>query len=1288
MKKNQKSMHWKIAADTGGTFTDCLAMDPDGNVHRAKVLSNGSLKATIKEKISDNHFTLTAEWLKQPLFKGFSLWKAGAPAARVRIEELNPKTGQMQFQEVPPFELAAGDSVEISAFEEAPVLAARLLTATALDQAFPPLQMRIGSTKGTNALLEEKGAPIALLVTKGFGDLLEIGDQRRPDLFALHIKKRKPLYRHVLEVNERLDASGKIEQALAEEEIRRLVKEVQELKVEAVAISLLHSYKNPAHEQQLKDALLKAGITFISASAELSPAIKYLHRTETAVVNAYLSPVIFNYTEEVQKGLSWSGNPGANHDGSGKSESDQRGADLKIMTSAGALVSAGFFQPKDSLLSGPAGGVVGAAQAARQQGEERVLTLDMGGTSTDVARYDGGFSFHYELQVGAARLQTKAVAIETVAAGGGSVCNTDGLKLMVGPESAGAFPGPACYGAGGPLTITDVNLLLGRIYPDRFNIPLHKQHAQQAWESLQQQLSPEEQVSDEEILSGLLQIANEKMAEAIRSISVRRGYDPKEYALMGFGGAGGQHVCAIASLLGMKKIIVPYDASILSARGISQAVLERTAMRQVLQPLQVVKNLNQLVETVAAEARQALLEEQINPADIDIKEQKVFLRFKGQDSTIEVEFSAESDVEAAFREKYSRLYGHWLEGREIELESVQVSASSRLQEEFFQKEESKIYRPEKILSHNCLVEGRWQQLPVYDWDTLSAGALIQGPALLLSSFTSVMVEPQWHLYIQADHSAVLHQQQSQQEKGTSITSEAVQLELFTNRFTGVAEEMGSLLERTAFSVNVKERLDFSCALMDPNGYLVTNAPHIPVHLGSLGVCTRLIKEAFPVRPGDVLITNHPAFGGSHLPDITMLSGVFDAEGSLLGYVANRAHHAEIGGTRPGSMPPDARNLNEEGVVIAPTYLIEEGAPRWERVEALLQEADCPSRSIAENIADLKAALAANEAGRVALQAMALQYGKEQVLHYMNALRQYAHRSLQTALQKFGYGTYSATELLDDGSPLKVKIEVQPERIVIDFAGSAGVHPGNLNVNPAIVNSVIMYSLRLLLSDPIPLNEGLLEGVEVRIPEGSMLNPDFHQPPEKCPAVVGGNTEISQRLTDLMLKAFGVAACSHGSMNNLLFGNEHFGYYETIGGGSGAGPGFAGADAVHQHMTNTRITDPEIMEFRYPVRLEAFRIRRGSGGAGKMPGGNGVYRQICFKEAVQLSVLTQHRKVAPYGADGGGEGAVGRQYILRVDGSREELQGIDGTDMFPGDAIVMETPGGGGWGASEEGSEQV
>ncbi|WP_017732473.1 hydantoinase B/oxoprolinase family protein [Nafulsella turpanensis] len=1278
MQKKQNPMHWKIAADTGGTFTDCLALDPDGNTHRAKVLSNGSLKATIKEKISETQYTLSAEWLRQPLFKGFSLWKAGAPAATVKIEALNPQSGRLTIQEKPSFNLKVGDTVEISAFEEAPVLAARLLTGTPLGQPFPPLQMRLGSTKGTNALLEGKGARIALLVTKGFGDLLLIGDQRRPKLFALNIQKRKPLGQHVLEVEERLNAAGEVEQALSADEINRLIGEVKALKVEAVAISLMHSYKNQQHEQQLKRALQDAGVTFISVSAELSPAIKYLHRTETAVVNAYLSPVIFKYTEEVQQGLSGSGQPGPGHPGSGRS-----GADFKIMTSAGALVSAAFFQPKDSLLSGPAGGVVGAAQAARQLGEEKVLTLDMGGTSTDVARYDQAFSFHYELQVGEARLQSKAVAIETVAAGGGSVCHTDGLKLMVGPESAGAYPGPACYGSGGPLTVTDVNLLLGHIYPGRFHIPLHQEKARRAFEQLKQELNSHGEVADEEIMAGLLQIANEKMAEAIRSISVRRGYDPKEYALMGFGGAGGQHVCAIAGLLGMQKVIVPYDASILSASGIHQAVIERTAMRQVLKPLLEVGNLDLLMKEVAAEARQALLLEKILEEEMEVKEQKIFLRFKGQDSSIEVEYGRGNNLQEAFKEKYRHLYGHWLDDKEIELESVQLTLASRSPEPFSPGEKMEAHRAETTQHHACWVGGGWQKVPVYEWDEQAAGATIAGPALLLSDFTSILVEPKWELQIYPDRSAVLEQQGTKEEDNTSITSEAVQLELFTNRFTGIAEEMGSLLERTAFSVNVKERLDFSCALMDPNGYLVTNAPHIPVHLGSLGVCTRLVKEQYAIRPGDVLITNHPAFGGSHLPDITMISGVFDAAENLLGYVANRAHHAEIGGTRPGSMPPDAKSLIEEGVVIPPTYLIKEGVPQWEVVERLLREAPYPSRAISENLADLKAALAANEAGRVALLSMAKQYGREEVLHYMQALCTYAHESLHKALKGFGYGNYSATELLDDGSPLKVAINIQPEGVEIDFAGSADVHPANLNVNPAIVNSVIMYSLRLLLDKEIPLNEGLMEGVQVNIPAGSMLNPDFQQPAEKCPAVVGGNTEISQRLTDLMLKAFGVSACSHGSMNNLLFGNEHFGYYETIGGGSGAGPGFKGADSVHQHMTNTRITDPEILEFRYPVQLEAFKIRKGSGGKGKWAGGNGIYRQIRFKEAVQLSVLTQHRQVAPYGADGGGEGAVGRQYILRANGSCEELQGIDGADMAAGDAVVMETPGGGGYGLPEK-----
>lgn len=1254
-------MNWQIAVDTGGTFTDCLATDPEGNIHRAKVLSSGSLKAFVLEKKSDHEYVIKADWLQKPIFKGFSARKSGTKQLW-KIRSLDVETSLLSLeQEGKMLPLKAGDDIEITAFEEAPVLAARLVTATPLDQSFPPLIMRLGSTRGTNALLEGKGAPIALLLTKGFKDLLLIGDQRRPDLFSLNIRKQPPLYQHVLEVSERLDSGGEVEEPLTEQEIKRVLEEVKKLGVEAVAISFMHSYLNSSHEQQLKEALLQAGIQFVSASAELSPAIKYLQRTETAVVNAYLSPVIFRYAREVQRGLS--------------------GAALKIMTSAGALVSADFFQPKDSLLSGPAGGVVGAAQEARFLGEERVLTLDMGGTSTDVARYDGAFNFQYEVQVGQARLQSKAVAIETVAAGGGSICQTDGLKLMVGPESAGAFPGPACYGAGGPITVTDVNLLLGKIYPGKFNIPLYKEHAQQAFEKLKGQLGSEVAGTDEKILSGLMQIANEKMAEAIRAISIRKGYDPQEYALLGFGGAGGQHVCAIAGLLGISKIIVPYDASILSALGIGKAVIERTAMQQVLKPLLESGDLGQLIDKLAGQARERLLEEQIKEADISISSRQLFLRFKGQDATIELDYEPAMEIKEQFKEKYVQLYGHWIGDREIELESVKVSVASQGVEAGEKEQIQSLYTPSARESQRAYLGGEWQELPVYDWDSLNAGAGIEGPALLLSRFTSVVLEAGWELEIQANQSAVLKQKEA--FKGTAQTEEpeAVQLELFTNRFTAVAEEMGSLLERTAFSVNVKERLDFSCALLDPDGFLVTNAPHIPVHLGSLGLCTRLVLEEFPLKEGDTIITNHPGFGGSHLPDITMISGVFDADGTPLGYVANRAHHAEIGGSRPGSMPPDARSLAEEGVVISPFYLLRAGEAQWEQLEDLLTGAKYPSRAVAENLADLKAALAANEAGRKALQTLARQNGREKVLHYMQALRQYAHRSTKEALKRLGYGSYHAEEFLDDGSPLKLKIENKPEGMLLDFEGSAGVHPGNLNVNPAIVNSVVMYGLRLLIEEPIPLNEGLLEGVTIKLPEG-MLNPDFKQPAEACPAVVGGNTEISQRLVDLLLKAFGVAACSQGSMNNLLFGNPSFGYYETIGGGSGAGPGFDGADGVHQHMTNTRITDPEIMEFRYPVKLEEFKVRENSGGKGKWNGGNGIHRRIKFLEGVKLSVLTQHRKVAPYGAEGGENGASGRQYIIRAGGETASLEPIDGAEVEAGDKIVMETPGGGGFGKKD------
>ena len=1240
--------HWQFYLDAGGTFTDCLAQSPSGETHRIKVLSHSALRGTATQRLSDHRLAIVQRWpTRADLFAGYRLQRMGEKSWQAQVTNSDLRAGWLEVDAPLPSAEAFPFEIELSADEEAPVLAARLLTATPLHQPLPLLTLRLGSTRGTNALLERKGARVALLITQGFEDLLRIRNQQRPDLFALHVQQPDPLYHAVFGVPERLRADGSVEQALSEQAIAELVKQVQQSGCDTVAVALLHAYRNPDHEQRLAQALRDADLSYLSCSQALAPVLRLLPRAETAVVNAYLAPVIERYLGRIQQAMP-----------EGR---------IQVMTSAGGLQGAQTFFPKDSLLSGPAGGVVGAAGVARACGIDRILTLDMGGTSSDVARYDQGFDYVFETQVGPAQLLSPAVAVETVAAGGGSCCTFDGQKLAVGPESAGATPGPACYGAGGPLTLTDVNLLLDRLDPATVSIPLDRQAAQRALA----QVKGEADLDDEELLRGFLRIAHEKMAAAIRRISVQQGYDPQAYALLAFGGAGGQHACAVAELLGITQVLLPREAGILSAVGMQQARLERFATQQVLQPWAAARSrIATWIERLRQQAQASLAEEGLAETEMEPVAPLLYLRLRGQDQSLEIHYQPETSVPAQFEAAYRRLYGHWIADRELELESIKVIARQR------QAAPQPVELP--TARHSPAPDRTVGGNPVFDWEQLEPGAQLDGPALVVSALSTTFVERGWQGQVDAAQHLRLRQVAQSPEEAASPQAEAVQLELFSRRFQAVALEMGALLQRSSFSVNVKERLDFSCALLDPAGRLVANAPHIPVHLGSLGVCVRAVREALDLQPGDVAITNHPGYGGSHLPDVTLIAAVYDDAGQHLGYVANRAHHAEIGGSRPGSMPPDATRLSEEGVVIAPMKLVEQGDVQWERIETLLTRGDYPTRDLRENLADLNAGLASIRKGVTGLQQMAQQFGREQVWHFQAQILAYAADQLQQRLADWAPGHYEAEEFLDDGSRLAVHWELSPERIALDFSGSAEVHPGNLNANPAIVNSAIVYVLRLLVATPIPLNEGLMTRVQVHLPAG-LLNPPFPADPAACPAVVGGNVETSQRLVDTLLKALGLAACSQGTMNNLLFGNEQFGYYETIGGGTGAGPGFAGASGVHQHMTNTRMTDPEVMELRYPVQVLRVGLRQGSGGAGEYPGGEGILRRLRFLEPVALTVLTQHRQAGPYGLAGGQSGAIGTQRVIRANGTAEPLAGIDRADLQPGDVVEIATPGGGGYG---------
>ncbi len=996
--------------------------------------------------------------------------------------------------------------------------------------------------------------------------------------------------------------------------------------------------------------------------------MRFLPRAETAVVNAYLSGVVGDYLQHIREALTPS-------------------SSLHVMTSAGGLVQAAAYQPRDSLLSGPAGGVVGAALKGRQAGHDRLITFDMGGTSTDVSRVHGRYDYRYELEIGGVHVLAPALTVETVAAGGGSVCSFDGYRLQVGPDSAGARPGPACYGAGGPLTLTDVNLLLGRLDATGFGIPVFPEAARSALERLQEEVAEKtgRRPPAEELLTGFLDIANEIMAGAIRKISVARGYDPAGHVIVAFGGAGGMHAAGVAALLGMEKILVPGDAGLLSAYGIGHAPLERFAERAVLQPLEECETtLSQIIREVGEEARRRLQAEGEAEEEIVLRDRLVFMRYRGQESSLEIAWQEGKPLMAAFREAYERIFGHWNEEAVVEVESVRVIAAAGGEEAGVTAvvpEETYTPRPHHHI--RAWVGEAWREVPVYRREELSSGALIQGFALLPDAHSTTVVEEGWTLVMDTRGTAVItrDKEKKKAKKGNRAHSEVTELELFTNRFTFIARNMGSMLQRTALSVNVRERMDFSCALLSRDGGLVVNAPHIPVHLGSLGVCVRRVREVMEMRPGDTVITNHPAYGGSHLPDVTLITPVFDGK-ELVGYVVNRAHHAEIGGIRPGSMPADAVTLAQEGVIIPPTLLVRQGEVQWETVRSILTGGPWPTRSLQVNLADINAALAANRNGEAALQSMVREHGRDKVTGYMEKVRQHAAARMRDTLRHIPDGRYEAVEHLDDGTPLRAAITVAGDRCVIDFTGTGAVHPGNLNATGAIVNGVVIYVLRLLVNEAVPLNDGLFEPVEIILPE-CLLNPAFPDDPAQCPAIVGGNVEVSQRLTDTLLKPFGILACSQGTMNNLLFGDDTFSYYETIGGGCGAGPGFHGASGVHHHMTNTRITDPEVLEYHYPVRLERFALRRGSGGKGKYHGGDGLVREITFLKDLRLSLLTQHRMVAPYGLEGGDPGERGSQWVVHENGSKIVLNSIDGLEVKAGDKLVIRTPGGGGWGKAKD-----
>ncbi len=1263
---------WQVFVDTGGTFTDCLAIDPAGREHRAKVLSSSALRGHLVdvEPASGGgvRARFEAPWAdRDGLVDGFEFRILQGDSTPCRVLSHRAEGPALVLDGPLSAQDTEGMPFEVRSLEPAPLLATHLITATAAQSPLPPTAMRLGTTRGTNALLTRSGNPPVLFLTQGFGDLLEIGTQARPDLFALDIRKPAPLAAAVVEVRGRLDAGGVEVESLDEAPLVAAARRLAEAGHGTAAVALVHADREPAHERAVAALLHDAGFECVSVSSDLSQTIGLLRRANTAVVDAYLSTAVGDYLARISGAL--------------------RGGRLHVMTSAGGLVGAGRYHPKDSLLSGPAGGVAGAAEAGRHAGYAKVIAFDMGGTSTDVARHDGDFQYVFEHGVGDAVLASPALDIESVAAGGGSICDFSDMTLRVGPGSAGASPGPACYGAGGPLTITDVNLLLGRLDPTRFEIPIDLGAATRALDEVRGEIAATSggEVAADPLLQGFLEMANQKMAAAIRQVSLRRGVDPTAYALVAFGGAGPQHALAVAERLGMSTVVVPREPGLLSAHGMAAATVERFAEEQWLAPLgEVEAELDTRMDRLARQAAAELAGEGVE--EVCVRRRIASLRFVGQDATVEVEVEPGAPLAPAFLERYREVFGHVPGGRDVELVSLRVVSSSPPREDPPRRAAPAPHEPEPSTRMRALFAGRWDDVPAWQRDRLEPGARIEGPGLVLERYSALVVEPGWRAEV--DPSGAIVARHRGGGRGTGRVSpsgarhdagiEAVRLELFTHRLDTVARQMGEALRRTAVSTNVKERLDFSCAVLDRAGELVVNAPHIPVHLGSLGLCVRAVTRELTLVPGDVVVTNHPAFGGSHLPDITVVTPAHDADGHLLGYLASRAHHAEIGGVQPGSMPPTASRLVEEGVVIPPTHVVRGGRGCWQELEERLAGAIHPTRALDDNLADLRAAVAANQTGALALVRMARDHGVDGLAQAMDALKDRAHALLLDALGSLPAREVAQRVILDDGAAIEVAIRTDPGRIEFDFAGTSDVHPGNLNATPAVVHSAVLYVLRLLVRAPLPLNEGLLRAVAIHIPPG-MLDPPFPDDPADAPAVMGGNVEVSQRLVNAMLRALHLCADAQGTMNNVVFGDDTASYYETVCGGAGAGDHFDGASAVHSHMTNTRITDVEVLEHRFPVRVERFAVRRGSGGAGERRGGDGVIRELTFLQSQTLSVLSQHRDHGPRGLAGGGDGLPGSQRVIRADGTAVDLAAVDSCEVGPGDRLVLETPGGGGFG---------
>jgi 5-oxoprolinase (ATP-hydrolysing) len=1122
--------------------------------------------------------------------------------------------------------------------------------------------VKMGTTVATNALLERRGEPTLLAVTKGHADALRIGYQSRPRLFDRHIQLPRPLYSQVVEIDERISVDGEVLQALDEDAARRDLGAVYQLGLRAIAIVLMHGWQHQAHERRLAEIAAEIGYTQISIGHEVSPLIKLIGRGDTTVADAYLTPVLRRYLDQL--------------------EAELRGARLLLMQSNGGLAEARRYRGKDAVLSGPAGGIVGMARTAAEAGFERVIGFDMGGTSTDVSHYAGEYERAWETTVAGVRLRAPMMAIHTIAAGGGSICRFDGARLRVGPESAGALPGPACYRRGGPLTMTDCNLLLGKLQAEFFpavfgpnaDQPLDRDVVVQRFDALAEELSAATSgpMSASEIAEGLLSIAVDNMAHAIRQISTQRGHDLARYTLACFGGAGGQHACLVAEALGMRQVMIHPYAGVLSAYGMGLADLRVLRERSVELPLlDVAAKLQALASELAEQARAELLQQATgSPLDSLQVQHRVQLRYAGTDSALPVELGEAATMRSAFENLHRRRFGFDAPDKPVLVEMLIVEAIGAPRSGRSQVIASDSISTTPLAQVDATLRGQLCRVAVYDRDRLPPAWSIDGPVIIRESTGTVVVEPGWNARIDAQRNLILQfVAAATDEAAQSIEADAVRLELYNNRFMAIAEQMGYALQNTAHSVNIKERLDFSCALFDRGGRLVANAPHIPVHLGSMGDSVRAVirrreQSGSTFKAGQAYMLNAPYNGGTHLPDITVVMPVFDADNAtLLGYVAARGHHADIGGITPGSMPPHSRSVDEEGVLIDDFLLVDDGRLREAETRALLATGRWPARNPDQNLADLRAQVAACARGAEELRLLVTESGRAIVEAYLTHVQTHAESCVRRLLSHVVDG--AAAVEMDDGAMIRVAIKVDREQHTarIDFSGTSAQLASNFNAPLSICRAAVLYVLRCMIDEDIPLNDGCLAPIELIVPEGSMLNPRYPA------AVVAGNVETSQAVTDALFAALGAMAGAQGTMNNFTFGDEQRQYYETICGGSGAGPGFDGASAVQTHMTNSRLTDPEVLETRFPVLLEQYSIR----------GGDGVIRRLRFLEPMSAGILSNRRRVAPCGLAGGGSAAVGRNSVERIGGRVEVLDSTAAVAMNAGDVFVIETPGGGGHG---------